>query len=154
MNVVEGARADEDAPSGLPHRAPTARKGGAEPRRAGRNRTRRALIAIAAVLAAEVIGTVGFHLIEGQGWINAFYFESMLATGQGPPFTLVTNAGKIFASVMAFVSVGSTLSAVIFAVGPLLSRVWREFVENVEVRAKATEQDVEAELREIERELR
>ena len=154
MNVVEGARADENVAPGPPRRAPAGRRVEAEPGRLARNRTRRALIAIAAVLAAEVIGTVGIHLIEGQGWINAFYFESMLATGQGPPFALVTNSGKIFASIMAFVSVGSTLSAVIFAVGPLLSRVWREFVEDVEVHAKAAEQDVEAELREIERELR
>jgi len=39
-------------------------------------------------------------------------------------------------------------------VGPLLSRVWRELVEDVEVRTKVVEQDIEAEFREIERELR
>lgn len=155
VDVVRDARADEDTPAGAPQPSSPVRRSGRSPAATiRRNRTRRALIAITAVLAAEVVGTVGFHVIEGAGWINAFYFESMLATGQGPPFTLVTNTGKIFASIMAFVSVGSTLSAVIFAVGPLLSRVWRELVEDVEVRTKVVEQDIEAEFREIERELR
>ena len=119
MDVVRDARADEDTPVGAPHPASPVHRSSRSPAATiRRNRTRRALIAVTAVLVAELVGTVGFHVIEGAGWINAFYFESMLATGQGPPFTLYTNAGKIFASVMAFVSVGSTLSAVIFAVGP------------------------------------
>jgi hypothetical protein len=84
------------------------------------------------VAAAEIVGAVGFHLIEGASWVNAFYFESMLATGQGPPFTLTTDAGKIFASIMGFVSVGSSLTAVLFVLGPMLGRLWRRFVEDVE----------------------
>jgi hypothetical protein len=155
VNVVDGARADEVAGAHAPAApVPPKRTVPPRPRTPTRSRARRALIAISLVVAAEVVGTVGFHLIEGAGWIDAFYFESMLATGQGPPFTLVTDEGKIFASIMAFVSVGSTLSAVIFAVGPLLSRVWRQLVEDVEVRTKVLEQDVSAELHEIERELR
>ncbi len=53
-----------------------------------------------------VIGRVGFHPIEGMNHVNAVYFESMLATGQGPPLLLDIDAGKIFASIMAFVTVG------------------------------------------------
>jgi hypothetical protein len=97
-----------------------------------RNNLRRAVLAISAVALAEIVGAVGFHVLEGANWINAFYFESMLATGQGPPFTLTTDAGKVFASVMAFVSVGSSLTAVLFVLGPLLGRLWRRFVEDVE----------------------
>ncbi|HEV2166150.1 MAG TPA: hypothetical protein VGS23_04120 [Thermoplasmata archaeon] len=102
------------------------------PRRLPRSAVRRAVLAISAVVAAEIVGTVGFHLIEGAGWVDAFFFESMLATGQGPPFPLATDAGKIFASIMGFVSVGSVLSAVIFAVGPLVARWWREGLEAAE----------------------
>jgi hypothetical protein len=128
----------------------------ARPRASRRRRsnTRRALLAISAVVAAEVIGTVGFHLIEGADWVNAFYFESMLATGQGPPFTLTTDTGKIFASIMGFVSVGSTLSAVIFTLGPLLTRIWRSFVEDVETEARAFEHGVASEIRKLEHEQR
>jgi hypothetical protein len=101
---------------------------------------RRAFYALVAVGVAEVIGTVGFHVIEGAGWVNAFYFESMLATGQGPPFQLFTDTGKIFASIMGFVSVGSTLSAVVFVVGPLVIRMWHEGIEAAAADARRLEQ--------------
>jgi hypothetical protein len=114
---------------------------------------RRAVYAIAAVAAAEIVGTVGFHLIEGAAWINAFYFESMLATGQGPPFSLVTNAGKIFASVMAFVSLGSVLSAVIFTLGPIMVRIWHEAMAAIEAEARKVGGEVVHDVRRIGREL-
>ena len=104
--------------------------------RVTKSEVRRAVYAVFAVLAAEIVGTIGFHVIEGVGWIDAFYFESMLATGQGPPFTLYTNAGKIFASIMGFVSVGSVLSAVIFVVGPIAIRLWHEGLLAAETEAR------------------
>ncbi len=114
---------------------------------------RRAIYAMLAVATAEVVGTVGFHLIEGAGWINAFYFESMLATGQGPPFALVTNAGKIFASIMGFVSVGSVLSAVVFTLGPIMVRIWHEGLEAAQSAARRFEQDVVRDVRELEHDI-
>ncbi len=110
---------------------------------------RRAIYALLAVVLAEVVGTVGFHVIEGAGWINAFYFESMLATGQGPPFALNTNAGKIFASVMGFVSVGSVLSAVVFTIGPIMVRIWHEGLDAAQAAAHRFEQDVVRDVREL-----
>jgi hypothetical protein len=104
-------------------------------RLAWRRNLRRAFLAVSAVALAEVLGTVGFHAIEGMNWVNAFYFESMLATGQGPPLPLVTDSGKIFASIMGFVSVGSTLSAVIFTLGPIFARIWHEAWLHVEAEA-------------------
>jgi hypothetical protein len=121
--------------------------------RVTRSEVRRAVYAIAAVLAAEVVGTIGFRVIEGVAWINAFYFESMLATGQGPPFTLNTDAGKIFASIMGFVSVGSVLSAVIFVVGPIAIRLWHEGMQAAEAEARRIEQAVARGAHRIEEEL-
>lgn len=114
---------------------------------------RRAIYSILLVIGAEVVGTVGFHVLENASWINAFYFESMLATGQGPPFTLVTNAGKIFASIMAFVSVGSVLGAVLFTVGPIVIRLWHEGRLAVEAEARRLEKDVLRDVRTLEREI-
>ena len=114
---------------------------------------RRAVYAVSAVVAAEVVGTVGFHVIEGANWVNAFYFESMLATGQGPPFTLYTDAGKIFASIMGFVSVGSVLSAVIFVVGPFALRLWHESMAFAEREARRFETATVRDLRKMEHEL-
>jgi hypothetical protein len=100
------------------------------------------LLGIAAVLVA---GTLGFHYIAGLSPVDAFYFESMLATGQGPPITLTTDDAKIFASVMAFVSVGSVVTTLLFAVGPIVRRYWREGLERVEDGARTIERDLERE---------
>lgn len=128
----------------------------AERRAAQRRRAirRRAIFAIAAVVTVEIVGTVGFHLIESVNWVDAFYFESMLATGQGPPFPLNTDAGKIFASVMGYVSVGSTLSAVVFTLGPILARLWREALRDMLAEARVLEHEASGEVHRFERELR
>ena len=93
-----------------------------------------------------MVGTVGFHLVAGLSPIDSFYFESMLATGQGPPFTLTTDGAKVFASVMAFISVGSVVSTLLFAVGPIVRRFWREEAERIEAEARVIEQRIERHL--------
>jgi uncharacterized membrane protein len=49
----------------------------------------------------------------------------MLATAQGPASTPATAAGKIFASILAFVSIGVVIVALGFLFGPFLGRVMR-----------------------------
>lgn len=99
-----------------------------------------ALLGIGLVLG---VGTLGFHWVAGLSPVDSFYFESMLATGQGPPLSLTTDSSKIFASVMAFVSVGSVVSTLLFAVGPIVRRFWREEAERVEAGARTLEQEIE-----------
>ena len=73
------------------------------------------------------IGTIGAHLIEKFSYMDSFYFTSMIATGQGPvgALTPVTPLGKLFTSLLAFVSVGSMLAAFGFLFGPFLGKLWR-----------------------------
>ena len=106
------------------------------------SRTRRAFYALSSIIAVMVVGTAGFHQIEGMNWVNAVYFESMLATGQGPPIQLVTDSGKVFASIMAFVSVGSVITAFIVTLAPIVSQLWREGLERVEKDARTLEKDL------------
>ncbi len=47
----------------------------------------------------------------------------MLATGEGLTAAPVTALGKIFASVMAFVSIGAVIFSIIFVFGPLVSKL-------------------------------
>lgn len=89
-----------------------------------------------------IVGTVGFHEIEGMDWVNAIYFESMLATGQGPPIQLNTDAGKIFASIMAFVSVGSVISALVVTLAPILGELWKEGLDTIEKDARDAERKI------------
>jgi hypothetical protein len=106
------------------------------------SRNRRLFYAVSGILLVMVIGIVGFHQIEGMDWVNALYFESMLATGQGPPLTLTTDSGKIFASVMGFVSVGTVFTSLVVTLVPIISQLWREGLERVEKDAKTLEDDL------------
>jgi len=88
------------------------------------------------------VGALGFHLVAGLDAVDSVYFESMLATGQGPPFPLPSDGAKIFASIMAFVSVGSVVSTLLFAVGPVVRQFWREEVQHIEQGAREVEQEL------------
>lgn len=85
--------------------------------------TRRAVSAAILVGAIMVVGTIGMHWIEGMSYIDAFYFMSMIATAQGSATTPVTVGGKIFASVMAFISVGVAITSFGFIFGPFLGKL-------------------------------
>jgi voltage-gated potassium channel len=106
------------------------------------SRKRREFYAISLIAVVMIVGTLGFRAIEGMNWVDAFYFESMLATGQGPPIQLTTDAGKIFASIMAFVSVGSVITSLVFTLVPIISQFWREGLERVEAEARTLEKDM------------
>ena len=106
------------------------------------SRKRRVFYSISAITVVMVVGIVGFHQLEGMDWVNAIYFESMLATGQGPPLTLNTDAGKLFASAMGFVSFGTVLTGLLVTLVPILSQLWREGLERAERDVKALERDL------------
>ena len=86
---------------------------------------RRGLYSLVLVTAVLAAGTIGFHLIEGSSYLDAFYLTSMIATAQGPAATPMTSGGKIFASLMAFLSVGTVVAAAGFLFGPFLGQLWR-----------------------------
>jgi hypothetical protein len=60
-----------------------------------------------------------------MSYLDAFYFVSMLATAQGAAYTPETAAGKIFAAVLAYVSVGIVVAALGVLFGPFFGRLWR-----------------------------
>ncbi len=93
---------------------------------------RRGLIAVLLIASVLFIGTMGIHLIEGLSYVDSFYFMSMLATAQGPATIPVTVAGKLFASLMAFVSVGTVVAALGFLFGPFFGAVWRVGFQKIE----------------------
>ena len=113
-----------------------------------RRRRRRVVYSLVAIALVLAIGTVGFYALTGAGWIDAFYFESMLATGQGPPFALSSSGAKLFASLMAFISVGTVLTSLIVNLGPMLGRLWREGIAEAEHEIHKFEREVSEELRE------
>ena len=115
---------------------------------------RRAGYSILVVVVVEVIGTLGFHALQpGMTWVDAFYTESMLATGQGPSLPLTNDASKIFASLMGFISVGSVLASALFVLGPIMLSLWREMIEMAEKEAHKLEKEVASGVRKLEEDL-
>jgi hypothetical protein len=86
--------------------------------------SRGTLGSFALVVSVMIVGMVGLHYLEGLSYLDAFYFMSMLATTQGPLNEPATAAGKLFVSVMAFVSVGSVLAALASLFGPFWTKLW------------------------------
>jgi hypothetical protein len=62
------------------------------------------LIALALIAAAVGVGTLGYHLLNGLGWIDAFLNASMILSGMGPVDRMESDAAKLFAAVYALFS--------------------------------------------------
>lgn len=86
---------------------------------------KRALYSLALILGVLAVGTIGFHLIEHTPYVDAFYLSSMITTAQGPSKAPLTAAGKLFASFLAFLSMGTVVAAGGFLFGPFLGQLWR-----------------------------
>jgi hypothetical protein len=91
------------------------------------------LIILAIIGGSLFIGMVGYHLIEGMSWVDAFLNSSMLLGGMGPVDQMHTNAGKIFAGCYALYSgiVFLVIAGVLFA--PTFHRMLHRFHLDTEV---------------------
>ncbi len=101
---------------------------------------RRALFSIVILAIVMAIGTIGMMVLEGWDLVTSFYFMSLLATAEGPAQAPATVGGKIFASFMAFFSIGAAISAITFTFGPLFGSIVKEgftYVEKEEDKLKA-----------------
>ncbi len=94
----------------------------------------RAIYSFCLIAAVVLAGTVAMHFIEGWSYLDSFYFTSFIATGQGPPANLEPSStlGKVFSSILAFVSVGTVVTALLFLFGPFLGRILRAGEEKLE----------------------
>jgi len=105
----------------------------------------RAIYAFSLIATVVAVGTLAMHAIEGWSYLDSFYFTSFIATGQGPPGNLqpASDLGKAFSSVLAFVSVGTVITALLFLFGPFLGRVLKAGEERLEEVEKEVERKVE-----------
>ena len=97
-----------------------------------RSPIKRGIYSLLLVVLVMAVGTLGMHLLEKLSYLDAFYFMSMIATAQGPTLTPQTAAGKIFAALMAFVSVGAVVASLGFLFGPFFGKLWRVGVDHLE----------------------
>jgi len=100
---------------------------------------KRAFFSIAILGLVMAIGTIGMMVLEGWDLVSSFYFMSLLATAEGPAQSPISVGGKIFASFMAFFSIGAAISAITFTFGPLFGFILKEgfvYVEKEEDKLK------------------
>jgi len=103
----------------------------------------RAFYSFLLIAVVVATGTFGIHAIEGVSYLDSFYFTSMLATGQGPNFTPATDGGKIFASLLAFLSVGTVITALLFLFGPFFGSVLKLGLERIEEEVEKEKEKIE-----------
>ena len=66
---------------------------------------------------------MGYHLIEGQSWIESVYSATMILTGMGPASEVKSTAGKLFVTGYALFSGVVFLTAASVIVAPFLHRL-------------------------------
>ena len=89
-----------------------------------RSHWRRGIYALLFVAAVVAVVTLGMRWFEGMSYLDAFYFTSMIATAQGSATTPGSAGGKIFAALLAYVSVGAVVAALGFFFGPFFGQLW------------------------------
>ncbi len=104
---------------------------------------RRAAYSATIIALVLALGTLGMHFIEGMSLVDSFYFTSLIATGEGPSTTPETAAGKIFASFLSFISIGSVVASLIFLLGPFAGTLLKYGIEFGEEELKRIEKAAE-----------
>ena len=79
------------------------------------------------VACSTVVGTVGYHVLAGFGWVDAFLNSSMLLGGMGPVGDLPNDAAKIFAALFALYSGLVFLLLAGLMLAPVFHRVLHHF---------------------------
>ena len=80
-------------------------------------------IAGAVLLFSLTIGTMGFHWLAQEEWIDGLLNSSMLLGGMGPVGEIKTVPGKLFASVYALYAGIVFIGTAGLLVAPLIHRV-------------------------------
>ena len=69
-----------------------------------RRAARHFLLGVLAILVADGIGIVGYHVLGQLGWVDSFLNASMILAGMGPVDSLKSDAAKLFAGLYALFS--------------------------------------------------
>lgn len=86
-----------------------------------------AIVGLTLIAMSLLLGMLGYHLLVGLPWIDAFLNASMILSGMGPLATPQTTAGKLFAGFYALYS-GLALivvAGIVFA--PVMHRLLHRF---------------------------
>ena len=81
------------------------------------------LAAVGVVVASLAIGTLGYHGLGKQSWIDALLNAAMLLGGMGQVGEVPTSSGKVFAAVFALYAGLVLIAVTTLILTPVLHRV-------------------------------
>ena len=81
-----------------------------------------ALVSLLLIIVSLLIGVLGYHYLNGLGWLDALVNASMILTGMGPVDPLKNNVAKWFASAYAIFSGVAFLSIIAVLLAPAVHR--------------------------------
>lgn len=84
-------------------------------------------LGLAVIGASLLIGMVGYHVLEGLGWLDAFLNASMLLGGMGPIEQPHTDGGKLFAGVYALYCGLAVIMVAGLIFAPVVHRFFHKF---------------------------
>ncbi|MBI5267517.1 MAG: hypothetical protein HY851_09830 [candidate division Zixibacteria bacterium] len=85
------------------------------------------VIGLSVLVAAWLIGIIGYRLTEGMPWIDATLNASMILGGMGPVDPLHTTSAKLFASFYAIFSGVVFLAVFGILAAPVYHRIMHRF---------------------------
>ena len=80
-------------------------------------------IALTILLVSLALGTLGFHWLAPQGWLDAFLNAAMLLGGMGPVGSFEQPVGKVFAGLFALYAGIMFLGASVVLLAPIVHRI-------------------------------
>lgn len=97
-------------------------------RRAFAGRVAKSFGAASALIAVSLLaGMIGYHALEGLGWIDAFANAAMILSGMGPLDAPKTWGGKLFAGLYALYSGLAVILAAGILFTPVVHRMLHQF---------------------------
>ena len=83
--------------------------------------------ALVLIVFSLAVGMTGYHVLAGEGWVDAFLNASMILGGMGPIGELRTDAAKIFAGIFALYAGLLFLAVAVLMLTPVFHRVLHRF---------------------------
>jgi len=85
------------------------------------------IIALALIAISLIVGMLGYRILEGLSWMDAFLNASMLLGGMGPVNIPATFGGKLFAGLYALYCGLAVILVAGIILAPIAHRILHRF---------------------------
>ncbi len=106
-------------------------------------------IAILAVIALIIFGTIAYRFLEGWSWVTSFYFAvtTLTTVGYGELYP-TTEASQIFTAFFILAGVSITLAAISIVAMEYMTKMEKKIVKETEKKTEKMEEKFEEKIEE------